>query len=143
MKILDLILICLISVLLLNTGYDLTERLFADANSWIPSVFSDAVSWHPGKTFFWGVTSIVCGLFLCRFADRPLLMAFVAAVLTVGFNLYPSVDKFGINVTLNQLFSSYDVALEFLQLIGLLPVITWLLQWLIEPSREHEVIAED
>lgn len=70
-------------------------------------------------------------------------MAFVAGVLTVTFNLYPSVQQFGFNSTLNQLFSSYQVALEFLQPIGLLPVITWLLHWLIQPNREHEVIAED
>lgn len=143
MKILDLILISLVSVLLLNTGYDFTEKLFANANNWIPGVFSDAVQWHPGKTFFWGLTSIVCGLFLCRFADRPLLMAFIVAIITVAYNLYPSVEKFGLNVTMNQLFSSYQTALDFLQLIGLLPVITWLLHWLIEPNREREVIAED
>ena len=143
MKILDLLLISFVSVLLMNTGYDLTEALFANANSWIPSVFSDAVQWHPGKTFHWSFASIVCGLFLCRFADQVLLMAFVAGVLTVTFNLYPSVQQFGLNSTLNQLFSSYQVALEFLQPIGLLPVITWLLHWLIQPNREHEVIAED
>ena len=143
MKILDLLLISLVSVLLMNTGYDLTEALFADANSWIPSVFSDAVQWHPGKTFHWSIACIVCGLFLCRFADQALLMAFVAGVLTVTFNLYPSAQQFGLNSTLNQLFSSYQVALEFLQPIGLLPVITWLLHWLIQPNREHEVIAEE
>ena len=143
MKILDLFLISLVSVILLNTGYDFTEKLFSNANDWIPSVFSDAVQWHPGKTFYWGVTSVVCGLFLCRFNDRPLFMAFLVAALTVAFNLYPSLEKFGFSLTLNQLFSSYSIALDFLQLIGILPVITWLLHWLIKPDRERPIIAED
>ncbi len=143
MKFLDLILLCLVSVLLLNTSYAYMELLFSNSNDWIPSVFGDEVQWHPGKTFFWGGASILCGLFLCRFAPRPILMAFIAATILVAINLYPSVSQYGFGTSMRQLFSSYSVAIDFLQLMGLLPVITWLLHWLVAPNREHEVVSED
>ena len=143
MKFLDFVLLCLVSVLLLNATYTYVELIFANANSWIPSVFGDEVQWHPGKTFNWGLSSVLCGLFLCRFAPRPMLTGFVSATALVALNLYPSVTQYGLDTTLKQLFSSYQTTVNTLQLMGLLPVITWLLHWIITPNREHEVIDDD
>ena len=143
MKFLDLILLCLVSVLLLNATYGYVEVIFSNANDWIPSAFGDEVQWHPGKTFYWGISCILCGLFLCRFAPRPMLMAFIVAAVVVAYRLYPSVSELGFSTTMRQVFYSYETAVSILQLLGLLPVITSLLHWIITPNREHEVIKEE
>lgn len=143
MKFLDLLLLCLVSVLLLNTTFGYVEMALMNANDWIPSAFGDEVQWQPGKTFYWGVSSILCGLFLCRFAPRPMLMAFIVATVVVAIKLYPSIMQYGLGTTFRQVFFSYQTAVNLLQIMGLLPVITWLLHWIITPNREHEVIEED
>ena len=142
LRIIDLILICLASVILLQTTYGIVESIFATANSWIPDAFGDEVQWHPGETFNWGLSSVLTGLFLCRFAVRPVFTGFLIALIIVIWALYPSVQQMGIKTTINQLFFSFETAKQALQLLGLLPVITWLLQWLIRPSRVHEEIED-
>ena len=143
MKFLDSLLLCLVSVLLLNATFGYAEMLFANANDWIPSAFGDEVQWHPGKTFLWGIASVVCGLFLCRFAPRPILMALIVAMLVIAVRLYPSITELGFATTMRQVFYSYETAVGILQLMGLLPVITWILHWIITPNREHEVIEDE
>ena len=143
MKILDFILLCLVCVLLINASYSYAEMYFSNANDWIPSAFGDEVQWHPSATFYWGISSVICGLFLCRFAPRPIPTAFVVAAFMVVLNLYPSFQQLGLSTTLKQLFSSFQTARDYLQLLGLLPAITWLLHWLIKPNREHDAPDEE
>lgn len=143
MKLLDLIIICVASYCLLMASHETVVFLFKDSNSWIPEVFSDVVTWHTGSTFHWGVASVVTGFLLARFATNPVPTAFLVAISVVTISILPAIMANGFMPTMKEVFSTGKTALKYLQILGLLPVMTWLISLMKAPEREQEVFRND
>ena len=143
MKVLDLLLISLAGYCLVVMSHELMVFTFKHANDWIPSVFSDAVEWQPGEVFHWALAGIVMGFLLVRFASEPIIASVLVALALITKELFPLVNENGITATLSHTISSYEMALTYYTILGLFPVITWLISLVKTPSREREVFRND
>jgi len=142
MKIADIILITLAGISLYLMSYEITEYLFSNANSWIPGVFSDALSWQPGSTFYLVAAAIISALFLSRFAPQPVLIATLIAWFVFTKNIYPMLETNGYQAVLNYLTSNLNIAMENLKPLVIIPLITYFASLMRRPNREKEVIED-
>ena len=143
MKLFDIILITLAGLSLFLLAEDVAEALFKRSNSWIPDVFSDAVRWTPGATFYTVLSAALSGLFLVRFAPQPVLVAFLIGATIEVSDIYPLIQANGWQETLSVLTSSWQMAEKYLQALVLLPLVTFAIYFLRRPNREREVILDD
>jgi hypothetical protein len=143
MKVLDLLLISLAGYCLLMMSHEMVVTIFKNANDWIPGLFSDSVQWHPGEVFHWGLASVIVGFLLVRFANDPFPTSLVVALVLVAQKLYPLIMANGITKTLGHTVSSSEMMLKYYLIMGLLPVITWIISLFSTPSREREVFRSE
>ena len=143
MKLFDIILITLAGLSLFLLTEDVVESVFSQADSWIPEVFSDSVTWQPGTVFNTALSAVVSGLFLVRFAPQPVLIAFLIGATVELSGLYPLLEANGWQTTWSVLTSSWQMAEKYLQAIFILPLVCYGLYIIKRPNREREVVIED
>jgi len=121
-------------LLMIVAGYSLytlilvfSTHYFAGINQLIPELFSDRAIINISNTFHQVLGSLVAGLLMVRFGSKPVLLAFVIAVVINLEGYFVVLTKSSAQATLDYYLANPTEILNLLKTILLLPSLTYLL----------------
>ena len=121
------------NILLIAAGYSLytltvvfSIKYFAGINQLIPDIFSDSASISLGNTFHQVIGSLITGTLLVRFGARPILLAFIIAVV-LNFESYITVlGENSFKKTMDYYLTYPSALLDLIKPLVILPLMTYL-----------------
>ena len=122
------------NILLITAGFSLytlavvfSNQYLAGINQYIPDLFSGRASVTITSTFHLVVASIVTGFLCVRFATKPLLIAFLIALVINLESYILLLNNHSMRETLNYYLASPSQILNLFKPLILLPLLTYII----------------
>ena len=142
MKYTDNLLMVVAGYSLYTLTLGLSSQYFSSINQLIPDIFSEPISITLSQTFHQIVGSIFTGMLLVRFRARPILLAFVIAII-VNFEIYfRAFNKDSFNVVMDHYMSHPVEFISLLKPLVILPVMTFLFSLINRAEQAEEGMSE-
>ena len=137
------------NLLMIAAGYSLytltmgfSIQYFAGINQLIPDIFSESASITLSQTFHQITGSIFTGMLLVRFRARPLLMAFIIAIIVNFENYFLAFNKDSFNVVMDYYLSHPAEIISLMKPLVILPAMTFLFSLINRAEQAEEGMPE-
>jgi hypothetical protein len=141
MKITDHLLIILAGFSLYTLTVVFSNNYFAGINQLIPDIFSGRAHIDIGKTFHQVIGSVITGLLLMRFSAKPVLIAFLVALLINIESYFLLLKEYSFAETWSYYQANPAQSLNLIKPLVILPMMTFLLGFIrrVGPEDSSEI----
>ena len=116
----------------------LSMHYFAGINQLIPDIFKDSASITLGHTFHLVMGSIVTGMLLVRFRSKPMLIAFIIAIIINFENYIITVNTGTFKTVMDHYLANPSAIVNLLKPLVILPLMTFFMGLLKRSEQSEE-----